>query len=143
MRNKMFTAAALLSTALFLGLAGHSQADTKLAATSAISGKVVDGEGKPVAGARVLVLHKEDAKPGKKEKNLADGEKPKKAMKKSIAQGKTDDSGAFKLDVPAGEYVVSANLKGTGMGKAEVTVADGATATVEITLKERAPKPVK
>jgi hypothetical protein len=143
MRSKMFTAAALLSAAMLLGLTGHSQAEVKLAATSSISGKVLDGEGKAVAGAMVRVLHKEDAKPAKKEKNLDDGEKPKKKEKKAIAQGRTDDSGAFKLDVPAGEYVVMANLKGSGVGRAEVTVADGASATVEIKLKERAAKPAK
>ena len=142
MRYQAAGTALVLSAAMLLGFAGSSQAEVKLAAKTAIVGKVVDDEGKAVAEAMVRVLPA-PLKGEKREKNLADGdpEKPAKPeikrKPKPVAEGKTNADGTFSLEVPAGTYIVRANQKGHGAGMTRVTVAEGAQSEVEIKLSER------
>jgi hypothetical protein len=68
-------------------------------------------------------------KPGK------EGGKQGKGGREAVAEGKTSADGSFSLNVPAGDYVVAAGKKGVGMARERVTVADGASVSVSLTLK--------
>ena len=91
------------------------------AATGSVTGTVVDGSGKGVAGVKVKVS-----------KPHAKGEKPEAVGDPAT----TDSDGKFTIAaIPAGDYVVSAGSKGVGRGHAKVTVAAGSAASVAITLE--------
>lgn len=126
--------------------ASSSKAEQKLMAGGSISGKVVDADGNPVADAKVRVMAAPAGKP-KKDKNLEGGDAPKPdkpAKPAAVAEGVTDANGAFTLEnIPAGEYMIGAMAKGKGNAKDKVTVTEGGTAEVTLTLKAMAPKKPK
>jgi hypothetical protein len=123
-----------LAVALALSLAATS---AKAADTGKVTGKVLDKDGKGVAGAMVQVRTPPEKGAGKGNKPAAADEKPKGERPKPVAKGKTEADGSFTLaDIPAGEYVVAANAKGVGMAREKVTVKAGETAEVKLTLKE-------
>jgi hypothetical protein len=107
----------------------------RAADTGSVEGKVLkDGAG--VSGAKIRLMKPSDV-PGKKEKAPAAaapaGEKPK-----PVAETDSGADGAFSLkDVPAGDYVVIAAMKGQGGAREKVTVKAGETAQVTLNLKER------
>jgi hypothetical protein len=124
-----------------------------------ISGTVQDKDGKAVAGAQVRVV-KAAAKPepkAKKQANAAAGgavlaapedAKAAKAAAKPKAEvlftAATDAEGKFTIkDVPAGDYIVRTQVKGTGNGQQRVTVTGEQTVTAAIKLKAPAAKAEK
>jgi hypothetical protein len=139
------------------------RAEDKAAGKGTISGKVVDADGKAVAGANV-VLNKAPEKAQRQKKNAAEanpdaknlladdaakakGDKPAKAKVEPVAKVTTDAEGKFTLkDIAAGDYVLAANLKGVGNAKQKITVTDGKTADVSLALtppKKAGEKPKK
>jgi len=127
-----------------------------------VSGTVTDKDGKPVANCPVRLFHPMDhaggGKKGGGEHGDADKGTDKKADKDAagtdrkatqladkpakgdkpvpVASGTTDSDGKFTLnDVPVGDYMVIANLKGTGSAREKVTVKSGETATVSLKLE--------
>lgn len=164
MRYVSYVSVLALVAAFVMFLSAPSTAEVKLAGGGSISGKVVDADGNPVADAMVRVLPAKERPAGDKvKKNSAsnlveDGAKPDKPEKpnrpQAVAEGKTDAKGEFKLEgIPAGTYTVIAGVKEKAlMGHANVTVAEGQDASVEIKLapkgdrpagKERGDKPEK
>src|SRR5437773_2590610 len=112
---------------------------------------VVDKDNKPVADATVRVVtpadkhHKHGEAKGEDKKPDADEKKPENQAKKPttdmaapIAEGKTGADGKVKLEkVPAGEYIVQANLKGAGRGvKNKVIVKANENTDVTVKLGE-------
>jgi hypothetical protein len=93
--------------------------------TGTLSGKVVDKDGNPVAGARVAAVKADDLRPGRKAapKPPADGsaaDAPATNRPTPVATAETDQDGAFTLkDLPVGKYAVLANLRGAGRGRAK------------------------
>lgn len=106
---------------------------------------VVDSNAKPVEGARVVLLppRERKAKPQATigtptASQLAKGNHNRP---KPIAEGTTDKDGKAVLNnIPDGEFVVHAMLKGTGAGSEKVTVTDQKDVSVTVTLKERPAK---
>lgn len=141
-----------IAAAMLLAIGGFAldagAADAAVAKGS-VKGKVVKPDGTPAAGAevRLTVRPERRAKGAPKpeaESQAAQGEgkpgaKGRGAGREPVAQGKADASGAFDLaDVPAGNYVVVARLKGAGNARTNVTVTGTNAADVSLTLKERA-----
>lgn len=140
-----------LAAAVLVLSSSLSQADSKPTAGASIQGKVVDSEGRPVAGADVRVMpvplakpHKEKLegpvhpKPDKPEKK----EKPQKA--KPVAETVTDANGAFSLTgIPAGDYIIHARSKGQGNAKAQITLRDGQVQSITLELNPPLPKKPK
>jgi hypothetical protein len=126
----------VLGLAVVMAMAFASAA--RAADTGAVEGKVLGKDGAGVSGAKVRLMKASDvpAKGKKKEAPAAAapaGEKPK-----PVAEAESGSDGAFSLkDVPAGDYVVTAAMKGQGAARADVSVKAGETAKVELTLKER------
>ena len=113
------------------------------AATGSVSGTVTTSDQKPAAGVTVRInldpkVHTTPtAADG--DKTPPDGAKKKKAMGLTAT---TDDKGAFKIEnVPVGQYIVSANLKGTGKAKVNVAVLAGKDAAVTLQLAPVTAKP--
>jgi uncharacterized GH25 family protein len=105
------------------------RAEDKKPDTGKVSGQVVDKDGKPVADAKVRILPASE----KKHKGEAKTDRPA-----PVAEGTTDADGKFTLDnVPAGDYMVQANVKGKGMAREKVEVKAGETADAgKLTLGE-------
>jgi hypothetical protein len=102
-------------------------------ATGTVSGTVLGTDGKAAAaGVKIRLLTPENAKPRKQ----ADAAAAKPGKVPAVAETEVGADGAFTLaDVPAGEYVVIARLKGEGNARQPVTVAAGETVKVSLTLK--------
>ena len=68
----------------------------------------------------------------------AKGDKPAKEAKakpEPVAKVTSDAEGKFSIkDIPAGDYVLAVNLKAIGNAKQKVSVTEGGTATVNLTL---------
>jgi hypothetical protein len=138
--------------ALVLMVSPVARAEDKAAGKGSISGSVVDADGKAVAGADVVVTKAPEKQPKQEKQNkkqkvvgdnvdvkalLADepAAKEKKPKPEPVAKATTDAEGKFAIkDLAAGDYVVTARLKGTGNGKQRVTVADGKAVEVKISL---------
>ena len=143
---------------LSLAGAGVRAADAGSGDKGTVSGTVTDKDGKAVANCPVRLFHpmergagkhgggdadKSSDKKGDNQSAAADrkatqlADKPAKGDKPvPVATGTTDSDGKFTLnDVPVGDYVVIANLKGTGSAREKVTVKSGETATVELKLE--------
>lgn len=118
-----------------------------------ITGTVVDKDGKPVEGAKIRVTkpreggrgqgqggaraqQAQDPKPG-------DGAGPgggRRQQQPAVAEGTSDKDGKFTIkNVPAGEYSIGTMIQGKGFGRARVTVKEGETAEVKLTLQEGRP----
>ncbi len=144
----------VLAAAFTMFMASSSNANLTKLAGGSITGKVVDSTGAAVEGAKIRVLpamHKEKPKKELNKKNLEAGadapkegkdkEKPNKPKVAPVAEGESAADGTFKLEgIAAGEYTVVAAVKGKGMGRATVTVADGQAAEVTIKLEMPAAK---
>lgn len=132
--------------------ASEKPAITKSEGTGTINGELLDQDGKPVAGAKVVLAkamgrdqkrQRKDARPdaaaGKAESTTAKGSAEKgPARPERVTTATTDDDGKFTLsEVPAGEYTVRAQVKGGGTAVARVTVTAGKAADVAMTLKPR------
>lgn len=159
-----WTAAAVVAMGMLAGVTTRASADEKAPAGATevrkgtISGTVLDKDAKAVAGAEVRVLKaqaKAEPKPKvKKEANAAAGgavlaepadAKGAKAAAKPksdiLFTATTDAEGKFTIkDVPAGDYIVRTQVKGTGNGQQRVTVGGDQTVTAAIKLKAPAPK---
>jgi hypothetical protein len=116
--------------------------------TGSVTGTVVDKDGKAVAGATVAIVEPRQKGPNadspRKPADQAAGDdaaKPKRPA--PVATTETDKDGKFTLaDVPVGEYVVVARLKGVGRtSPTHVTVAAGKEETVSLTLMPPGDKP--
>jgi hypothetical protein len=126
--------------------------------TGGVSGTVLDVDGKPAASAMVRLVKpfergraqatskaaKQAARAERQARRLAEEkpDKPAKAPKgdrpKPVATATTDADGKFTMaDVPAGEYMVIAGIRGQGMARHAVTIKAGETASVELKLKPR------
>jgi len=131
--------APVMALVLAMAFAQWTRAEDKpAAAAGTIEVSVLDKDGKPVEGAtvRVTAPHQGAAKA---EPKAAD-ETPK-AKATPVAEGKTGADGKAKLEnVPAGDYNLSANLKGQGQARQKVSVKAGETLSVELKL---APRPAK
>jgi len=141
LRSKFSTVLLALTAMLTLGVSSAALAGT-------ITGTVTGADGKPAAGVQVRLQKAKEggdaAKPAKKlakaDKAAAGTEKPK-APKAGAMTATTSADGTFKFEnVADGNYVVMANGKTLGNGKAEVTVAGDTPATVAITLEAKTPK---
>lgn len=127
----------LMSLAMVCALSLASTA--RAAETGTVTGKVMDKDGKAVSGAKIRLVTPTNDK-GRKAADApaAAPDKAKGEKVAPVAEGSSGTDGAYTLkDVPAGEYVVRANLKGTGNAMSKVTVKAGETATADLTLKMR------
>jgi hypothetical protein len=121
-------------------------ADAPAATTGTVSVTVNDKDGKPVEGATVRLTVPKNAAPKTADKSnptLADGTQAPAAGGKGapVAEGKTDKDGKATLEnVAAGDYNLSANLKGVGNARQKVTVKAGDTLTVSLQLAPKAAK---
>jgi hypothetical protein len=131
---KSSTGRLVLGLAVVMAMAFASAA--RAADTGTVEGKVIGKDGAGVSGAKVRLMKASDVQGGKKKEAPAAaapaaGEKPK-----PVAETESGSDGTFSMkDVPAGDYVVNANLKGQGQGRGKVSVKAGETAKVELTLK--------
>lgn len=156
MRHASKLAASLFALAVMIGFAGTASAadaDKKSGPKGSIAGTVKGPDGMPVVGATVRLMSAADA-PNKKGKGKGKGEDKgaaaqadkgadkgagKKGRPAAIMETTTEAGGKFTMkDVPAGEYRLMANMRGTGNGTTMVTVMAGMEAMADITLK--APK---
>jgi hypothetical protein len=133
--------APVTAIALMLGLClGKSRADNAAAPTTGkatLKVTVVDSDGKVVPGATVTIW----VAPPKGKKTVPTTQPEAKPKPEILQTGKTADDGTASLTkIADGEFVVNARLKGSGTGRATVTVADGKDQTVSITLKVRPKK---
>jgi uncharacterized GH25 family protein len=130
-------------------------AGTKTGGT--VTGQVTDKDGKPVANAKVRVTAQNSSKKSGATTKPAGSDDAASTASRSpttqgsasgggktpaVAEGTTDADGKFSIaDVPAGDYNVSASVKGQGAGREKVTVKAGeTTADVKIKLQEAKPK---
>lgn len=131
----MFRASRILIPMIAIALAlplANSHAAEPVKATGTIKGKVVKEDGTAAAEVEVRVM----AAPAAREKKpkIQDA-KPAPARREAVATAKTDAEGKFSLSVPAGDYVIQAGARKGDMGRAKVTVADGQTVEVTVSLK--------
>ena len=128
------------------------------AAVGSISGMVTK-DGKPVVNARITLVDQSENPKAKGAKGAVQGndtpaQKPAKqkpgkqdpAGKKQrvpSATTMTDGEGHFVLDVKPGTYMVVAQVKGEGRGRAPVTVTAGQTASVDLKITAAGTRPDK
>lgn len=138
-----------LSLALVLPMAAVNvtgEPGKTAAGAGTITGKVSLEDGSAASDAIVRVMQAPPKGGGKAPKNVEPGSgkpggegKPGKeggkGGREAVAEGKTSSDGSFSLNVPAGDYVVAAGKKGVGMARERVTVADGDSVSVSLTLK--------
>jgi hypothetical protein len=115
------------------------------ATTGKVAVTVTDKDGKPVEGATVRVTAPKAAagKTSDKSAPQAAGDKAAggKNAAPAVAEGKTDKDGKATLEnIPAGDYNLSANLKGQGNARQKITVKAGDTLTVSLQLAAKAGK---
>lgn len=148
--------------AVVLALAGvraGAQEDAGAAAKGKVTGTIQNEDGTPAANVtvRLVVPPSRGDKKAKKEaeaqaadegaRPAADEEKPRgnkpgrKARPEPVATGKTDASGKFELEAPAGKYTLMANLRGQGRVQKTFALKAGQTKDLgTLTLKKPAPK---
>lgn len=124
-----------LVAALMLPLALSNAAEPTTQPTGTITGKVVKEDGTPNANVTVNILPA-----------AAGGKKPKVAVQgkraQPVASTTTDTDGKFSVAVPAGTYqVVVGKRTDETMGRAPVTVTEGQTTDVTVTMKKVTAKP--
>ena len=118
-----------LAVAVALSLASHASA----AETGKVTGKVLDKDGKGVAGAQVALR----TPPEKGNAPAAAPAEDGKKRQKPVAKTTSEADGSFTLaDVPVGDYLLAANVKGQGMAREKVSVKANETVDVKLTLKE-------
>ena len=104
--------------------------------TGTVSGKVTkDGTG--VAGAKVVIIVPQGKTPPAA---AAPGEGKGGNRPKPVATGTTESDGSFKIaDVPAGDYMIRANLKGQGQARQKISVKAGENTEVSLALSDAKP----
>jgi hypothetical protein len=140
-RFALFTAP-LVALALVLTYSQALRAaDAPATATGTVSVTVNDKDGKPVEGATVRITQPKTAAAKSSDNSapkLADDSKGTGGKAAPVAEGKTDKDGKAKLEnIAAGDYNLSANLKGTGNARQKITVKAGDTLEVSLTLAPR------
>lgn len=157
-----WVAAPVAAAGILLGfsiISAHAEDAPAKAGKGTISGVVMNADNKPTAGASVRLIvppeggrhNRKDGKDGKDGKTLAaDARSPEQLAKKdraagdkggrkmpaAVAEATTDAEGKFTMtDVPAGDYVILAMIRGAGRAHEKVKVEDGKTASVTLTLK--------
>jgi predicted Zn-dependent protease len=110
---------------ILLALLAPSTAFAQSRGNLRISGRVLDGDGKPVAGAQVRAAKKGEAQP-------------------EVISAKTNDKGEYALNgLAAGDWILEAMKDGVGVQEATATLVDDVrTKTLDITIAKPAPKPV-
>lgn len=83
--------------------------------TGTVSGTVLDASGAPAVGARVTAIDGEGA---------------------PLSQAFTDNSGNYSMDVPAGDYTISARIWNLAAAPANATVTSGQVSDVPLALPE-------
>ncbi|HEX3356415.1 MAG TPA: carboxypeptidase-like regulatory domain-containing protein [Tepidisphaeraceae bacterium] len=141
--NRVSTfAASVFGLVLVLAVAQAVRADDQPpAATGTVSVTVSDKDGKPVQGVTVRVTaHKQSAK-GDKGATTQPTDAAAGGKADPIASGTTDADGKATLQsVPAGDYNLSANLKGQGTARQKITVKAGEPLSVDLKLAAKASK---
>ena len=136
-----------IATAMLIAVGGfalNAGAADAAVAKGSVKGKVVKTDGTPAAGVEVRLMARPDgkAKAAKNEANPAapaDKGAARRPARELTAHGTTNAQGEFTLsDVPAGNYTLTARLKGTGNARRNVTVHGTSASDVNLTLKERA-----
>ena len=153
MKRLMKLVSPLVAVSMVLAFSYVLRAADAPAATGTVSVTVKDKDGKPAEGVTVRVTAPRQAAPAPAapaKPNLADeapkpAEEPKPApgagagnRAPAIAEGKTDKEGKVTLEkVPAGDFNLSANLRGQGSARQKITVKAGETLAVELKLAPR------
>ena len=143
---KVTVAAAMLIA--FGGFALTARGADASVAKGSVKGKVVKSDGTPAAGAEVRLMvrperrgkgaGKAEAQPKAAQDEGKQGRRARGPAREAVAQGTADANGVFQLsDVPEGNYVVVARLKGAGNARQNVSVSGTTAADVTLTLKER------
>ena len=120
----------VVALALLVCLTGTARAEDK----GTISGTVKNADGSAAASAKIRVM-KAEMKADKAEAKANEGKEKGKGKGKAVAEATSDEQGNFKVEVPPGDYVVSALVQGVGKGNEKVSVKAGETANVTINLK--------
>jgi hypothetical protein len=155
MRLFHFLAPAVAALGIAFGLTAttaRAADETPKTGGGTITGTVVDKDGKAVEGAKVRVTkpreggrgqgrgearpqQAQDPKPGE-----GAGPGGRRPQQPAVAEGTTDKDGKFTIkNVPAGDYGIGTMIQGKGFGRARVTVKEGETAEVKLTLQEGRP----
>ena len=153
MRNSLKWLSPVMSLALLMGVSGVLHADdVPKTAVGTITGTVVDQDKKPAGNVTVNLWPAQPKKAAGPKTAIGDrtlgkkgnGEKPAKGDKPvAVATATTAGDGTFTMpNVPVGQYMIDAGSRkdATGYGKSNVTVAEGANATVTITMAPPKPK---
>jgi hypothetical protein len=130
-------AALVLMAGLQVGQTRAADDAAAPAGKATVTVTVVDSAGKAVAGATVSI----SAAPAKKAKGATtqpDAGTGARTRPTPLETGTSGADGTFALTkIPDGDFVVMARLKGTGNGRAKVTIADDKDEAVSVTLKAR------
>ncbi len=112
--SRISLVAVALATIVGFASVSLSRADeAPAAATGTISGKVVDKDGKAVAGATVQAVKPREAGEAHKKQQAGGHQGPEKIGKSATSAA----DGTYKLtDIPAGKVNVTARLQGEGFG---------------------------
>ena len=134
----VFKKSGVLALSLGVLFAMSFVSSAQAADTGSVAGKVMKDD-KGVPGVKVRLVNAADVKGKQGGKAPAaapeGGKKGKGDRPKPVAESTTESDGSYKLaDVPAGEYVLMANLKGQGQAREKVSVKAGETTTVNLTL---------
>ena len=139
LRTKFTTILVALTAILTLGVGSAALAGS-------ITGTVSGADGKPAGGVQVRLQKAKEtgaAKAGAKKlakTTAAPGAEKPKPAKAGAMTATTSADGTFTFqNVADGNYVVVANGKALGNGKAEVAVSGDTPATVAITLEAKTP----
>jgi uncharacterized GH25 family protein len=123
--------------ALFVAVAFGQASSTSPVTGGSVSGTVTS-DGQPVVNAKVSVFKAEHHKSAKSQETATSGNGTK-PRREPLMVVNTDGDGHFSLtDLPAGEYTIVAKEKGDGHGRQKLSVIDGQSATVAITLAKKA-----
>ncbi|MEO6437311.1 MAG: carboxypeptidase-like regulatory domain-containing protein [Tepidisphaeraceae bacterium] len=148
----MKLAAPLVALVVLMSFSTLSRAEEAAAGSGGVSGKVTDKDGKAVPGVQVRLFKpfergpRGDRPAGAPDQREAKPDKPERPTKadrpKPVATATTDADGKFTMtNVPAGDYVVGAMMRGQGGARQPVSVKAGETASVELQLKPREGRP--
>jgi 5-hydroxyisourate hydrolase-like protein (transthyretin family) len=133
LRAKFSTVLLAFVAVLALG-AGSALAGT-------VTGTVNGADGKPAAGVQVKLQKAKESGSTAKAKKLAKTAAPAEKPKTAAMTATTSADGTFKFEnVADGHYVVTANGKTLGTGKAEATVSGDTPVTVAIALEAKPAK---
>ena len=139
MRYTRWIPTVLASAGLLLFISvGHAAPTTAPSGTATITGTIKDMAGKPAVHATVNLTIAATTQPTATEAPAAGAPKHHKmTVLKSVT---TDDDGNFKFeDVKPGDYAVTARLRGLGNAVVHLSIKDGETKDIQMTLAKRPP----